>query len=308
MNRPKTMGLEKVALAALAGGVLLAGCSVVPVNSLLPSEDPNGAMKEIMERQDRIIHLSNEKTAAGKPVVLLLHGATDDPTEMTDIVRECRGSYDVFLYCYNFHHRVERVGADLASEIRRLCAENARFTNATVIVYSYSATVFRETVVDASDRSLFSGMSLIQLTPTAGGSRRARWMVIPLLGDLAGLASRPSAAENPYGAIAEKLWGGEGNEKFTETIRPERTCSFVLESDSHSLARAGNKNIRQHYQNGIGTNVIVIPKSAGATHDYFPTNSVGLAYLMKTLQWTSGNPMAATPLAGPAGGRGRLAY
>ena len=50
----------------------------------------------------------------------------------------------------------------------------------------------------------------------------------------------------------------------------------------------------------IGMNVVVIPKSAGVTHEYFPTQPAGLAYLRKTLERTAAdadsfqNPTAST--------------
>ena len=40
-----------------------------------------------------------------------------------------------------------------------------------------------------------------------------------------------------------------------------------------------NPDVRARYCNGIGPNVVVIPKSAGVTHDYFPTQPAALAYL-----------------------------
>jgi len=215
---------------------------------------------------------------------LLLHGATDDPTEMTDIVKECREHYDVFLYSFNYHDPVEKIGADLVKEVKRLEGQNNFVAHATVVVFSYSAVVFREAVISAEDPSVFAGMSLVQLVPTAGGSLLARWMRYPIFGMLASLASKPSAAENPYGQFAEKLWGGEGNKKFSEVIDPERTYSILLERDPHSLATVKNLKVQQRYNNGIGTNVVVIPKSAGVTHEYLPTHPKALAILNSTLE------------------------
>lgn len=240
-------------------------------------------MKEVMARKDRIVHLSVRESGRAKPVLLLLHGATDDPTEMMDIVREWRTAYDVSMYCYNYHRPVESVGADLVKEITRVRAENGLVTNATVVVFSYSAIVFREAVISADDWSLFSGMSLIQLVPTAGGSRLASWLRIPIIGYLAGLASKPSAAENPYGRLTKKLWDDEGNNRFCEAIRPERTSTLLVEGDSHSLAQEKDKNVRRRYLNGIGRHIVVIPKSSGVIHDYLPTHSIALAYLRNLL-------------------------
>jgi hypothetical protein len=206
---------------------------------------------------------------------------------MLDIVRECRPDYDVYLYSYNFHSRVQKLGADLVGEIKRLRVENVRAQSATVIVYSYSAIVFREAVLSADDSSLFSGMSLIQLAPTSGGSRLARWMWIPVLGPLAGMASKPSYAVYPFGNFTKSLWDNSGNAKFCQAIRPERTWSILLERDPHSLAEAWSSDARRRYRNGIGTNVVVIPKSAGVTHDYFPTHPVALEYIAKVLRDSS---------------------
>ena len=44
-----------------------------------------------------------------------------------------------------------------------------------------------------------------------------------IIGSLAALASKPSAAQNPFGRFARTIWEGEGNRKFHEVIRPERT-------------------------------------------------------------------------------------
>jgi hypothetical protein len=38
------------------------------------------------------------------------------------------------------------------------------------------------------------------------------------------------------------------------------------------------------YHNGIGPNFVVIPKSAGISHDYFPTQPAALEYLRKLLE------------------------
>ena len=193
----------------------------------------------------------------------------------------------MFLYSFNYHQPVERVGAHLVQELDRLRAEHRRLASATVVVFSYSAIVFREAVISADDQSLFSDMSLIQLGPTAGGSLLARWIETPVFGPLAAWASKPSAAENPYGRLAVKLWDGEGNRKFYEVIRPERMHTILLEADPHSLAAVQNQEVQRRYKNGVGTNVVVIPKSAGVTHDYFPTHPVGLEYLRRALQRTA---------------------
>lgn len=270
-------------ITLIAGG-LVSGCTTIPVNPLSTEKGDKAAMKKIMERKDRIVQVSSQETDAGKPVLLLLHGATDDPTEMMDIVREWRGKYDVFLYAYNYHDRVQKVASDFVNEVKRLRAENCFSGSATVVVYSYAVIVFREAVINADDRTLFSNVSLIQLVPTAGGSYLARGLKNPIMAWVVSMAFKPTQAENPNGRFAEQLWAGEGNRKFYEVINPERVHTILLEGDPHSLARVADKKVQERYNNGIGPNVVVIPKSTGVTHDYFPTNPVALDYLRKLLE------------------------
>ena len=274
----------RVMLMVLLPGMLLTGCATMPATKPLWAAHPEELLKQVMERNDRIIHLSQNGEDHEKPILLILHGATDDPTEMMDIVQKFRSHYDVFLYCYNYHQRVERIGTDFVKEVTQLQAQNNLAAHATVVVFSYSAIVFREAVISADDRSVFSGMSLVQLVPTAGGSLLAQWMRIPIFGRLAALASKPSAAENPYGRFAEKLWGKEGNSIFSSAICPERTYTILLEGDPHSLAAVNNQKVQQRYKNGIGTNVVVIPRSAGATHEYLPAHPAALAFLSAALE------------------------
>ena len=265
-------------------GALVSGCTQLPVNPLLTGKGAIPGMKEIMERKDRIVQVSSQQTNGNKPVLLLLHGATDDPTEMMDIVREWRGKYNVFLYAYNYHGRIQKVASDFVNEVERLKAKNSFGGSVTIVVYSYAAIVFREAVIIADDRTLFSDASLIQLVPTAGGSFLARGMKNPITAWVVSLASKPAHAENPYGGFSEQLWAGAGNQKFYEVINPERMHTILLEGDPHSLAGVADKKVRERYNNGIGQNVIVIPKSAGVTHGYLPTNPVALEYLRKLLE------------------------
>jgi hypothetical protein len=269
-------------LIAVVAGALLNGCTTVPGNPLLLTEGHGNLMKEVMERKDKIISLS--PLDPDKPALLLLHGATDDPTEMMDIVREWRGQYNVFLYSYNYHNRVEKAAADLTCEMTKLKAENRFPPTVTVLVYSYSAIVFREAVITGKETGLFANASLIQLVPTAGGSFMARTLRFPIAAFLVSLASATSTAENPYGSFAEKIWDGAGNKKFYEVINPLRMHTILVEGDSHSLAGVKNKNVQRRYKNGIGPNVVVIPKSTGVTHDYFPTQPAALAYLRTILE------------------------
>jgi len=105
---------------------------------------------------------------------------------------------------------------------------------------------------------------------------------------LVSLASKSSAAENPYGAIARELWGGEGNRKFCEIIRPERVFTLLLEMDSHSLASVPDEGVQQRYRNGIGIHTVTIPRSLGVTHDNFPNHPVVLAHLQRILEQPAG--------------------
>src|SRR5207249_3954805 len=92
---------RRIALLVLLPGMLLTGCSTMPADKLLLADASDEVTKQVMERNDRVIHVSPGEAEPGKPVLLLLHGATDDPREMISIVRRFRGQYDVFLYCYN---------------------------------------------------------------------------------------------------------------------------------------------------------------------------------------------------------------
>ncbi len=271
-------------LISLATGSLFTGCATPANGKWFAENGKNAELREAMKRKDKIVHLSPAATAPDKPVLLLLHGATDDPTEMMDIVREWNCRYDVFLYAYNFHQPVERVAADFARELKRVESENPRAAWGTIVVYSYSAIVFRAAVIDTTDQSIFASVSLIQLVPTAGGSHLAAGLKNPFTAWLVSFVSKSSQAENPYGSLAKHLWDGDGNRKFYTTINPGRMHTIVLEGDAHSLAWTGDETVHERYENGIGTNVLVIPKSAGVTHDYFPTNPVALEYLRKLLK------------------------
>lgn len=271
-------------LISLAAGSLFTGCATPANGKWFAENGKNDALREVMKRKDKIIHLSPKAAAADKPVLLLLHGATDDPTEMMDIVREWNGRYDVYLYAYNFHKPVERAAADFTRELKRIELENPRAARSTIVVYSYSAIVFREAVIDATDQSIFARVSLIQLVPTAGGSNLASGMENPFTAWLVSRVSKSSQAENPYGSLANHLWDGDGNRKFYATISGERMHTILLEEDAHSLANTTDETIHRRYENGIGTNVLMIPKSAGVTHDYFPTHPVALEYLRKLLK------------------------
>lgn len=285
------------AVLIVLAGVILSGCTTVARGKFGTSAILEPKNKEVMERKGNIVQLSGDSENT-RPVLVLLHGATADPSEMMEIARQWKKEYAVFLFSYNYHEPVRKVASKFTREMQRLKAENRLGERVTVIAYSYAAIVFREAVITAPDRTLFSETSLIQLAPTAGGSRLARAMQVPLLALLVGLVSNPSAAEDPYGSFAKKIWEGEGNEKFYAVINPRRMQTILVEGDSHSLARVRNEKVQRRYKNGIGENVTIIPKGAGVVHDYFPTEPAALEYLRKALEL----PFAgADPAAKPAG-------
>ena len=275
-------------LLALFAGIFLNGCSTFPTESKVPGKEDRG--NNGSELKNKLVALS-EPMARERPVLLLLHGATEDIWEMAALGERWTNTYNVFLYCYDFHDPLEKIASALVVQMKKLRSlEELTGLNEegnemlTVVVYSYAAAVFRKAVLLSDDDTLFAGASLVQLVPTAGGSFLARKMGNPLLASLVKRASRPSAAENPYGSIAEELWNEEGNRKFCEIISPARTYTLLVEDDSHSLAQSGDEELRRHYQNGIGTNVIVIPKGTGITHENFPHHPAAIQYLAKLLR------------------------
>jgi hypothetical protein len=264
-------------------GLLLTGCATVIPGKFDLAFLYDQKIKEVMERKGIIVHLSPDAERK-KPALILLHGATADPREMMEIARQWRKEYDVFLFSYNYHEPVEKVASNFTREMERLKTEDRLSERVTVVTYSYAAVIFREAVITAPDRTLFCDDALIQLVPTAGGSRLARGMQHRLFALFIGMFSNMSAAEDPYGSLAKKLWEGEGNVKFYEVIKPRRMQTILIEGDSHSLARVKDKKVQRRYKNGIGENVIVIPKAAGVMHDYFPTEPAALEYLRKALE------------------------
>lgn len=266
-------------IAIVAGAAL--GGTFAPASSAENSRE-GSKIGEIMDRNDRLVQLSAPDCR--KPPLLLLHGATDDPTEMMAIAREWRNEYNVFLYSYNYHRRVEKLAEDFVDELQRLKAKGAIAGNVTVIAFSYGAIVFREAVILANDTNLFAETRLIQLVPTSGGSFFARGMENRLADLVISFASKPSAASNPYGSFAKKIWEGEGNEKFYHVIHPNQMQTILVEGDANSLSQMKDEKVLQRYKNGIGKNVIVIPKSAGVTHEYLPVEPAGLEYLRKVME------------------------
>jgi len=271
--------LMRMSFIAVAAGVAL-GSASAPAG-FAENSPAKSKLGEIMERHDRLVQLSDPDCQ--KPPLFLIHGATDDPTEMMAIAREWRNDYNVFLFSYNYHKRVEKVAADFVNELRRLKAKGLA-GDATVIAFSYGAIVFRESVILAPDASLFAGDRLIQVAPTAGGSFFARGMENRLAAFVISMASKPSAAANPYGSFARQVWEGEGNEKFYSVIDSKRMQTILVEGDANSVSRIKDEKIQRRYKNGIGENVIIVPKSAGVSHEYFPVEPAGLEYLRRVME------------------------
>jgi hypothetical protein len=277
--------LMRMLFIAVAAGVAL-GSAVSPSGYAGESPEKN-KLGEIMERHDHFVQLSDPNCQ--KPPLFLIHGATDDPTEMIAIAREWKNEYNVFLYSYNYHKRVEKVAADLVKELRRLQGKGLA-ANATVIAFSYGAIVFREAVIQSPDSSLFAGDRLIQITPTAGGSFFARGMVNPVADFVISAASKPSAAANPYGDFAKHVWEGQGNEKFYSVIDSKRMVTIAVEGDPNSVSRIQDEKIQRRYKNGVGENVIIVPRSAGVSHEYFVVEPAGLECLRKVMESSSFRP------------------
>lgn len=267
----------------------LTGCGTLGT-SRSPNETHEAKlMREVMARKDKIVLLSSVELDCDKPVLVLLHGATEDPTEMIEIFRESRADYNVLLYVYNHHQSIKRVASDFDSEMERLRAKMDRLgkeapvRHLTFITFSYSAAVFRQAVLLCPNKALFSDVSVIQLVPTAGGSNLARGMENRLIALLVSLASKPSAAENPYGRISAELWGEEGNRRFNQIVPCDRIHTILVEGDPHSLANSPSEESRRRYRNGIGPNVTLLSKSTGAVHGYMPNHPVVLKCLHNLL-------------------------
>ena len=276
--------MRAAAIAIVAGSWFFSGCALAPSANRNGSAVSTRVMQEIRKRPDRIFLLTSAELIPHRPIVLLLHGATDDPSEMMNIAGLWSRTHNVLLYSYNFHEPLDTVASNLVKELQELDARR-RATGATndgmtVITYSYSATVFRKAVLLAPEGTLFRDLSLIQLVPTAGGSFLARKMDNALMKSLVSIASKPSAAENPYGKAATELWGDAGTRVFRERIDPRRMFTVLVTHDPHSLAFIDDPAVRRRYENGIGNNVVVIPERFGVTHDNAPNHPVALEYLV----------------------------
>jgi hypothetical protein len=283
----------------MLAGIVLSGCGTFPTKPHTARDREPSVMQEVMERRNKLVLLSSAELRPDRPILLLLHGATDDPSEMMGIAREWARTHNVLLYSYNFHQPLKKIGWDLLTQIRALksrlgsnTSESAPARSMTVINYSYSAIIFRKAVLLADDEKFFAGTALVQLVPTAGGSFLARGMRNAVAAWLVSMASKASAAQNPYGTIAEELWEGEGNRKFYEAIDPQRMHTFLVEGDSHSLANVADDSVLQRYQNGLGPNVVTIPRDLGVTHENVPNHPVVLAHLRKILESISDDERA----------------
>jgi len=60
--------------------------------------------------------------------------------------------------------------------------------------------------------------------------------------------------------------------------------TILVEGDANSVSRIKDEKIQRRYKNGIGENVIVVPKYTGVTHEYFPVEPAGLEYLRKVME------------------------
>ena len=264
--------------------ICLAGCGTFPVGSVRKPEEKTDR-REATDGKNRLLALLPEK-----PILLLLHGATEDRMEMAALGREWISTHNVLLYSYNFHDHLEKIADNLVEEIKQLKARQKIIgaeraaTNMTVVVYSYSAAVFRKAVLASGDETLFAGATLVQFVPTAGGSYQARQLENPIFATLVSRVSRPSAAENPYGEIAEEIWDDAATQKFSQIISPSCVHTFLVEDDSHSLAQSKKEEVRRRYENGIGTNVVIIPKSVGLTHEHFPTHPAAIHCLRAAMR------------------------
>lgn len=270
-------------LTGSLAAVLLGACASNRPQNLGGFAADSPTIRQIMRMDDQLIAVSPNDPTAAKPILILVHGATKDPTEMLFISEACKDSYESYLFSFDFHRPLEKVARDLIAELTQNREHWGRSREIAFVVYSYSAIVFREAVLLADDPALFRETSLIQIVPTAGGSALARPMRIPLLAWAVARASEAGRAENPYGPLSEHLWGCESQRIFSSAIDSNRVCSLILEKDAHSFANATNVRLRQHFLNGAGPRFEVIPKSSGLKHGYFPTQPAALPYVKKYL-------------------------
>src|SRR5690242_13154229 len=105
----------QVVLIVIAG-VILSGCTTVPRGKVDTSAIREPKKKEVMERKGNLVQLS-EHAENTRPVLVLLHGATDDPSEMLEIARQWKEEYSVFLFSYNYHEPIKMVASKFIREM-----------------------------------------------------------------------------------------------------------------------------------------------------------------------------------------------
>ena len=120
----------QVVLIVLAG-VILSGCTTVATGKFDSSAIAEPKKKEIMERKGNLVQLSGESKNT-RPVLVLLHGATDDPSEMMEIARQWKNEYAVFLFSYNYHEPVRKLALQFTREMQRLKTENRGLPGARI--------------------------------------------------------------------------------------------------------------------------------------------------------------------------------
>ena len=114
------LGRDLGTIAAVFLGTILCGCRQVVPDKSPATRGEATAIHEAMRRKDEIVYLSTPELDPQKSVLLLLHGATDDPSEMMGIVEAFREKYNVLLYAYNYHQPLKKVALDLDDELKLL--------------------------------------------------------------------------------------------------------------------------------------------------------------------------------------------
>src|SRR5262245_6036271 len=109
------MRLATMQLIVLLAGVILSGCTTVNRARFDTLAFPEPKQKEVMERKGNLVQLSEESENT-RPVLVLLHGATPDPSEMMEIASKWKNEYAVFLFSYNYHEPVGKLAAQFIRE------------------------------------------------------------------------------------------------------------------------------------------------------------------------------------------------
>src|SRR5258706_4326747 len=155
--------VERTVILLLLG---ITGCGTLGTNKVPNESHEARVMREIMARNDKMVLLSSHELVRDKPVLVMLHGATEDPTEMMEIFRESRPDHNVVLYVYNHHRSIKKVASDFVGEMKQLRAkmdlleQGAPVQRLTFITFSYSAAIFRKAVLLSPDKVLFSDASV----------------------------------------------------------------------------------------------------------------------------------------------------